>query len=65
MQMKIVVDTPEDYKKWLSEKTTLVQAVKDAAKEEQAAKDAEKNPAIKDTTSVKKDTTVVAVATMK
>ncbi|MEO0038530.1 MAG: hypothetical protein RIQ59_1741 [Bacteroidota bacterium] len=65
MQMKIVVDTPEDYKKWLSEKTTLVQAVKDAAKEEQAAKDAEKNPAIKDTTSVQKDTTVVAVATMK
>ena len=65
MQMKIVVDTPEAYKKWLSEKSTLVQAVKDAAKEEQATKDAEKNPAIKDTTSVKKDTTVVAIATMK
>jgi cytochrome c oxidase subunit 2 len=54
MQMKIVVDTPEDYKKWLAEKTTLVQAVKDAAKEEQAAKDAEKP-----------DSTVVAAATMK
>lgn len=65
MQMKVVVDTPEDYKKWLSEKTTLVQAVKDAAKEEQAAKDAEKNPVTKDTTSVKKDTTVVALATTK
>ena len=65
MQMKVVVDTPEDYKKWLSEKTTLVQAVKDAAKEEQAGKDAEKNPVTKDTTSVKKDTTVVALATTK
>ena len=28
MQMKIVVDTPEEYKKWLSEKATLVQEVK-------------------------------------
>jgi cytochrome c oxidase subunit 2 len=28
MQMKVVVDTPEDYKKWLSEKPTLVQEVK-------------------------------------
>ena len=28
MQMKVVVDTPEDYKKWLSDKTTLVQEVK-------------------------------------
>ncbi|MBF7092895.1 cytochrome c oxidase subunit II [Flavobacterium sp. ALJ2] len=30
MQMKIVVDTPEDYKKWLSEKTTLAQDIKAA-----------------------------------
>jgi cytochrome c oxidase subunit 2 len=30
MQMKIVVDTPEEYKKWLSEKPTLVQEVKTA-----------------------------------
>jgi len=65
MQMKIVVDTPEDYKKWLSEKPTLVQAVKDEA----AAKAAEANPekateATKttDTTAVKKDTTLVASA---
>ena len=65
MQMKIVVDTPEDYKKWLAEKTTLVQAVKDAAKEEQAAKDAEKNPTKKDSISAKPDSTVVAAATMK
>ena len=30
MQMKVVVDTPADYKKWLNEKTTLVQEVKAA-----------------------------------
>jgi len=30
MQMKVVVDTPEDYKKWLSDKPTLVQEVKAA-----------------------------------
>ena len=65
MQMKVIVDTPEDYKKWLSGKTTLVQSVKDAAKEALAAKTAESNPAKTDTTSAKKDTTLVAVAPMK
>jgi cytochrome c oxidase subunit 2 len=30
MQMKVVVDTPADYIKWLNEKTTLVQEVKAA-----------------------------------
>lgn len=30
MQMKVIVDTPEDYKKWLSEKATLVSEVKTA-----------------------------------
>ncbi|MFE3866775.1 cytochrome c oxidase subunit II [Flavobacterium sp. LS2P90] len=30
MQMKIIVDTPEDYKKWLQEKATIVQEVKTA-----------------------------------
>ena len=30
MQMKVVVDTPEDYKKWLSDKATLVSEVKAA-----------------------------------
>lgn len=30
MQMKVVVDTPDDYKKWLSDKQTLVQEVKAA-----------------------------------
>jgi heme/copper-type cytochrome/quinol oxidase subunit 2 len=28
MQMKIVVDTPEDYAKWLKSKTTVVKEVK-------------------------------------
>ncbi|MEC5164326.1 cytochrome c oxidase subunit 2 [Flavobacterium sp. PL11] len=30
MQMKVIVDTPEDYKKWLSEQALLVNQVKDA-----------------------------------
>ncbi|MEN9336091.1 MAG: hypothetical protein RLZZ500_1078 [Bacteroidota bacterium] len=59
MQMKIVVDTPEDYNKWLKEKTTLVQAVKNAAKEEAASAAAEAGkPA--DSAASKMDTTVVA-----
>jgi cytochrome c oxidase subunit 2 len=66
MQMKIVVDTPEEYKKWLSSKTTLVKSVKTAATEEAAAKAAEANPSKTDSTSsAKKDTTLVAVAPMK
>ena len=31
MQMKIVVDTPEDYKKWLAGKPTIIEEVKKAA----------------------------------
>ena len=31
MQMKIVVDTPEDYAKWIKEQTLLVQQVKEAS----------------------------------
>lgn len=30
MQMKIIVDTPEDYKKWVAEQTILVQQVKES-----------------------------------
>jgi cytochrome c oxidase subunit II len=41
MQMKIVVDTPEDFQKWLKDKKTIAQAVK----EDKASKEAEKNPA--------------------
>ncbi|MDI9309376.1 MAG: cytochrome c oxidase subunit II [Limnohabitans sp.] len=40
MQMKIVVDTPEDFQKWLKDKKTIVQAVK----EDKASKEAEKAP---------------------
>jgi cytochrome c oxidase subunit 2 len=46
MQMKIVVDTPEDYKKWLKEKATFSEELKSAAT---AASD-EKNTKEKDTT---------------
>ncbi len=60
MQMKVVVENQADYNKWLSEKTKLVQSVKTAVAEEQAAKLAETAPAKTDTTSVKKDTTLVA-----
>ena len=49
MQMKIVVDTPEDYAKWLKEKATIVQDVK-------AEKLAKEAPAegvkVKDTASI-------------
>jgi cytochrome c oxidase subunit 2 len=65
MQMKIVVDTPEEYKAWLKENApkTIVQAVKTAATE---AKAAEAPATTKDTTSAKStDTTVVAQAEMK
>ena len=37
MQMKIVVDTPEDYKKWLLNQTNLITQVKTAAAEPAAA----------------------------
>lgn len=65
MQMKIVVDTPEDYKKWLKEKATIVQSVKTAATEASAATIADQSTVKKDTTSAKADTTVVAKAEMK
>jgi cytochrome c oxidase subunit 2 len=65
MQMKIIVDTPEEYKAWLKENAskTIVQAVKNAATE---AKESESATQSKDTSSAKsKDTTVVAQAEMK
>jgi cytochrome c oxidase subunit 2 len=64
MQMKIVVDSPEDYAKWLKEKTSLVKSVKDAKAE---AEKAEKSSATtsKDTLVVKKDTAVVALKESK
>ncbi|MEC4003229.1 cytochrome c oxidase subunit II [Flavobacterium sp. SUN052] len=60
MQMKIVVDTPEDYKKWLDGKTSLVQSVKTAAAEETKAKEGDANTANKDSIPAKKDTTLMA-----
>jgi len=60
MQMKVVVDTPEDYKKWLSDKATLVSEVK-ASKAEPAAPDAVPG---KDST-LSKDTAAVAKIAMK
>lgn len=66
MQMKIVVDTPEDFKKWLKDKETISQAVKNAAAEAQKAE----APAAstKDTTKLNgatKDTTLVAQTELK
>lgn len=60
MQMKIVVDTPEDFKAWLKDKPTLVQAVKTAA---EADKKSEEVPATtKDSTStMTTDSTAVAM----
>lgn len=59
MQMKIVVDTPEEYKKWLSDKATLVQEVKTA----KTAAPAEGGTG-KDSTGTK-DTAAVAKIAMK
>ncbi|PIF61685.1 MULTISPECIES: cytochrome c oxidase subunit II [unclassified Flavobacterium] len=59
MQMKIIVDTPEDYKAWLKDKATIVSEVK-AAMAEPAATD---GAAGTDSTKAK-DTAAVAV-TMK
>lgn len=60
MQMKIVVDSPEDYKKWLSEKSTLVKEVK-AANASPAPVEGEVG---KDSTKAK-DTAVIAKIAMK
>ena len=60
MQMKIVVDTPEEFKSWIKDKGTIVKAVKD----DKAAKEAEKNPApaAAPTQAKVADSTVVATA---
>ncbi len=52
MQMKIVVDTPEDYKKWLSEKTALVKEVKTALEAEKPVAPIVME-AVKDTAAIK------------
>jgi cytochrome c oxidase subunit 2 len=66
MQMKIVVDTPEEYKAWLKENSpkTIVLAVKAAAAEAKASEVGATQT--KDSaTATSKDTTVVAQAEMK
>jgi cytochrome c oxidase subunit 2 len=65
MQMKVVVDTPEDYKKWLSEKTTLAQDIKAAAAAEKPAEGVEPtkdSSTVKDTVKAVIDTVKAAVA---
>jgi len=58
MQMKVVVDTPEDYKKWLSDKPTLVQEVKTA----NAAPAAVEGEVGKDSTKAKDTAAIVKIA---
>jgi cytochrome c oxidase subunit II len=62
MQMKIVVDTPQDFKAWLKDKPTLVQAVKASNTEEKTKTNSGSS---KDSTSAKTDSTVVAQVVMK
>ncbi|MNE05829.1 Alternative cytochrome c oxidase subunit 2 [compost metagenome] len=66
MQMKVVVDTPEDYKKWLSEKTTLAQDIKAAKAAEKpaegAAPTADTAAKVIDTVKTVVDTVKAAVA---
>ena len=56
MQMKVVVDTPEQFEKWLQTQTSLVQKV-NAEKAAQAADNIPATPAeaVKDTTSAKNE----------
>jgi cytochrome c oxidase subunit 2 len=60
MQMKVVVDTPEDYKKWLSDKATLVSEVKVAN-----AKPEPVEGEVKSDSTQSKDTAAVAKIAMK
>ncbi|MBX9887842.1 MAG: cytochrome c oxidase subunit II [Flavobacteriaceae bacterium] len=61
MQMKIIVDTPEDYKKWLLNQTNLITQVKTAAAEPAAAEGTSGNV---DSTKVK-DTAAVSIMVAK
>ncbi|CAA9194378.1 cytochrome c oxidase subunit II [Flavobacterium collinsii] len=63
MQMKVVVDTPEEYKKWLSEKTTLAQDIKAAAAADAEKKAGEEAKASTDSTA--KDTVKAVIDTVK
>ena len=64
MQMKIVVDNPSEYKKWLTSKEKLVDAVKTAAAADALPKDGV-TTIKKDSTATQPDTTMVATNVMK
>jgi cytochrome c oxidase subunit 2 len=51
MQMKIVVDTPEDYKKWVINQTNVITQVKTAAAEP-AVKEQRYSTKVNDTAAV-------------
>jgi len=52
MQMKLVVDTPEDFKKWIAEKPTLVQSVKEANAPQEPAPGEKAAPVAADSTKM-------------
>lgn len=58
MQMKIVVDTPQEFQAWLKDKKTIVNVVK----EDLASKKAEENPVVAPVQAKVVDSTVVATA---
>jgi cytochrome c oxidase subunit 2 len=60
MQMKVIVDTPEDYKKWLSDKATLVSEVKAANATPEPVEGG-----VKSDSTQSKDTAAVAKVAMK
>jgi cytochrome c oxidase subunit 2 len=60
MQMKVIVDTPEDYKKWVSEQALLVSQVKEAK-----AAPAGVEGGVKLDSTKTNDTTAVAKMAMK
>jgi cytochrome c oxidase subunit 2 len=60
MQMKVIVDTPEDYKKWLSDKATLVSEVKAANATPEPVEGG-----VKSDSTQSKDTAAVAKIAMK
>ena len=62
MQMKIIVDTPEDYKKWIAEQALLAQQVKES---KAAPADATATAAATTDTVAVKDTIAVSVIAKK
>ena len=61
MQMKVIVDTPEDYKKWISEQARLITQVKDASASASAPVDGD----VKIDSSKGDDSTAVVKMAMK